>query len=181
MRKLSSNRISGIKARRVSGNGLDPYADAKKMEGASICTTCRAVNERGKWRWSAAPKGASSVLCPACRRIEDRCPAHLLRLDGVPADQQAELVAMIHNAADEEARLHPIERLMWLEQRKDRIEVALTGVHIARRLRAAIARSWRGRFASKLSVEQTELRWKAEPKKAAKRTAAKRSKARVGV
>ena len=175
MRKLASNRISGLKGRRVSGNGLDTYMDAHKPEGASVCTTCRAVNERGKWRWTDAPKGAEKVVCPACRRIEDRCPAHLLRLDGVPQDQRSELVAMIHNTADEEARLHPIERLMWLQDGKERIEVALTGAHIARRLRAAIARSWRGRFASKLGVEQTELRWKPVPKKGAKRAVAARS------
>lgn len=177
MRKLASNRISGLKGRRVSGNGLDPYMDPHKREGAHVCSTCRAVNERGKWRWTDAPKGAKPTVCPACRRIEDRCPAHLLRLDGVPQDQRPEIVAMIHHTADEEARLHPIERLMWLQDGKERIEVALTGVHIARRLRAAIARSWRGRFASKLGVEQTDLRWKLEPKKGVKRTVVGRAKA----
>jgi NAD-dependent dihydropyrimidine dehydrogenase PreA subunit len=177
MRKIGSNRISGLKGRRVSGNGLDTYMDAHKREGVSVCSTCRAVHERGKWRWTDAPKGAEPMVCPACRRIEDRCPAHLLRLDDVPQDQRSELVAMIHNTADEEARLHPIERLMWLQDGKQRIEVALTGAHIARRLRAAIARSWRGRFASKLGVEQTELRWKLEPKKGGKRTVVGRAKA----
>jgi len=177
MRKLASNRISGLKGRRVSGNGLDPYVDAHKREGASVCTTCRAVHERGKWRWTDAPKGAHPLVCPACRRIEDRCPAHLLRLDGVPQDQRSELVAMIHHEADEEARLHPVERLMWLRDGKDRIEVALTGAHIARRLRVAIARSWRGRFASKLGVDQTELAWKPAPKKAGKAAPARLARA----
>ncbi len=168
MRKISSNRISGLRGRRVSGNGLDPYMDAHKKEGVSVCTTCRAVHERGKWRWTDAPKDSQPMVCPACRRVEDHCPAHLLRIDGVPQEQQHELVAMIHHAADEEARLHPIERLMWLREDKERIEVALTGAHIARRLRAAIARSWRGSFASKLGVEHTELRWKPESKRGGK-------------
>lgn len=67
---------------------------------------------------------------------------------------------MIHHTADEEARLHPIERLMWVTDTKSRIEVALTGVHIARRLRAAIARAWRRRFVSKLGTDTTVMRWK---------------------
>jgi hypothetical protein len=67
---------------------------------------------------------------------------------------------MIHHTADEEARQHPIERLMWVTDTKSRIEVALTGVHLARRLRAAITRSWRQRFVSKLGVDTTVMRWK---------------------
>lgn len=162
MRKLPSNRIGAQKGRRVGGDGLDAYADVHKHAGAAVCTTCRAVNERGKWRWTAAPDDAESVVCPACRRIEDRCPAHVLRLDGVPKDQRHDLVAMIHNAADEEARLHPIERLMWLQESAERIEVALTGAHIARRLRAAITRSWRRSFSSKLSEDHSVMTWKRE-------------------
>ena len=164
MRNLNSNRISAQKGRRAGGDGLDTYADAHKHEGVMVCTTCRAVNERGKWRWVPAPKDATAGVCPACRRIEDRCAAHVLRIDGVPKDQRHDLVAMLHHTADEEARLHPIERLMWLEEKEDRIEVALTGAHIARRLRAAIARSWRRRFASKLSEDHSVMTWKREAK-----------------
>jgi len=56
--------------------------------------------------------------------------------------------------------LHPIERLMWVTDTKSRIEVAMTGVHIARRLRAAITRSWRRRFVSKPGTDTTVMRWK---------------------
>jgi hypothetical protein len=49
---------------------------------------------------------------------------------------------------------------MWVTDTKSRIEVVLTGVHLARRLRAAIARSWRQRFVSKLGVDTTVMRWK---------------------
>ena len=160
MRKLSSNRISSQKARRVEGGGLDAYAELHKPSGIAVCKTCRAVHERGKWRWSDAPEGAEAALCPACRRIEDRVPAHVLRLDDIPADQRQEIVAMIHHTADEEARLHPIERLMWVTDTKARIEVAMTGVHLARRLRAAITRSWRRRFVSKPGADTTVMRWK---------------------
>ena len=157
MRKLPSNRISSQKARRVDAGGLDAYADLHKPSGVVVCKTCRAVHERGKWRW---PDGAESALCPACHRIEDRAPAHVVRLDDVPEEQRTELIAMIHHTADEEARQHPIERLMWVTDTKSRIEVALTGVHLARRLRAAITRSWRQRFVSKLGVDTTVMRWK---------------------
>lgn len=160
MRNMPANRIAGLKARQSVSQSTDPYADVHKPSGVVVCTTCHAIHERGTWKWGEAPTSATSALCPACRRISDRCPAHVLRLEGVPKDQRTELVAMVHRVADEESREHPLERLMSLEDTADRIEIRTTGVQLPRRLRASISRAFRQRFASKFSTDHSAMTWK---------------------
>jgi NAD-dependent dihydropyrimidine dehydrogenase PreA subunit len=161
MRNLTKNRLSELKARPTTLPKQDPYADAHKPSGVVTCTACHAFHERGHWKWGAVPSGASTALCPACRRIKDRCPAHVLRLDGVPKDRRQELVALVHRVAEEECRDHPLERLMSLEDAADLIEIRTTGAQLPRRLRASIARAFRQRFASKFSAEHSAMTWKA--------------------
>lgn len=161
MRNMPANRLAGLKARESVSQSMDPYADVHKSPGVVVCTACHAIHERGTWKWGEAPTSATSALCPACRRISDRCPAHVLRLEGVPMDQRSELVAMVHRVSDEESREHPLERLMSLDDTADRIEIRTTGVQLPRRLRASIARAFRQRFASKFSTDHSAMTWKA--------------------
>lgn len=160
MRNLPANRLGGLKARSENGHSSDPYVDARKPQGVSVCTTCHAIQQRGRWKWEAAPPGAATVLCPACRRVADRCPAHVLRLEGVPLDQRSELLAMVQRVAEEETREHPLERLMSLGDTAERIEICTTGMQLPRRLRSAIGRAFRRRFATKADADHSAMTWK---------------------
>lgn len=160
MRNLSSSRLGGLAARSEPARKSDPYLETKKPRGACVCSSCHATQQRGRWQWIDAPAGAAAVVCPACRRIADRCPAHVLHLGGVPRDQRAELVAMVQRVAEEEMREHPLERLMSVADKAGRIEVRTTGAKLPRRLRAAIARAFRRRFSTHSDVDRSEMTWK---------------------
>lgn len=160
MRNLSANRLGGRKARATNGRDSDPYSDARKPPGVSACTTCHAIQQRGRWKWEAAPADAVAVLCPACRRIADRCPAHVLRLEGVPRDQRPELLSLVHRVAEEEMREHPLERLVSLGDTAKRIEISTTGTQLPRRLRAAIGRAFRRRFSTEADADHSAMTWK---------------------
>ncbi|HLQ37124.1 MAG TPA: hypothetical protein VK348_04960 [Planctomycetota bacterium] len=67
----------------------------------------------------------------------------------------------MHRVAAAERSDHPLERLMLVRESGDAVEAATTGFHLARRLLAAIPRTWRHHLHVQLDHEHSLLRWRA--------------------
>jgi hypothetical protein len=156
-----SNSLAHYKARRETAHA-DPYHESGKHAGNLICSQCHVVYTAGRWHWNAPAAGSVATLCPACRRVRDRHAAHVIRVEGVPGDQRAELVNMVFRIAEIEREEHALERLMLVREDGASIEVATTGVHIARRLIANLLRRWRYELHVRHGSEHTRMTWRRE-------------------
>lgn len=123
----------------------DPYQLSAKPIEPTRCGECGAVFHRGRWSWVPAPERSHVTSCPACRRIRDRLPAGFITLEGVRTPAlRAELLRLVHNQAERERSEHPMHRIMRMEARDDRIELATTDIHLPQRVGRAIKRAFHG-------------------------------------
>ncbi|HHG73949.1 MAG TPA: ATPase, partial [Persephonella sp.] len=61
----------------------DPYFTKEKYPDPSICERCGVVFHEGVFQWiEPPPKNAEKMICPACRRIEDRYEGGIVVLEG---------------------------------------------------------------------------------------------------
>lgn len=154
----SSRALAHARARRASRSWIDPYRPVGKLHPA-VCTRCGACEWHGIWRWDDAPPDLAPVLCPACARIRDNVPAHVLELSGELSPRWQEVRGIIGNVERAESREHPLERVMGIDVREDRVRVPTTGVHIARRIVAAIVRRWRRQVRLRFDDGSTSIEW----------------------
>lgn len=160
MHRLSGNRLASLRARHPESSPSDSHF--LRQGGEIRCVDCDAVQQAGRWQWRTPAAAATPGRCPACCRIRDRFAAHVLRFHHLPVDVRGELKAMVARIAAAETRTHPLERLMLLRDRQGHLEVATTGVHLARLLLAASLRAFRRHFAVRHGSEFTDLLWRDE-------------------
>ncbi len=137
--------IYGRRDRLVQEKEHDPYRETEKWPEPTVCTRCGALFTEGRWTWGEAPVDANKVVCPACQRVEDNYPAGFLELQGrFLVSHGREIRNLIRNEERQEKELHPMERIMMLEEDGDKIVITTTGVHIARRIGEAVYRAYQG-------------------------------------
>jgi hypothetical protein len=124
----------------------DPYYEEKKYAEPTVCTECQLVYENGRWiEKDHLPENPNTQLCPACRRIKDRCPGGCLYLSGKHfKTYRKHILNLVKNIADQVRNTHPTRRIMWQRSTKTGLEIATTDGHLARRLGDAIYRSQKG-------------------------------------
>jgi hypothetical protein len=127
--------------------------------GAAACPCCGAVAAHGRWSWAQPVAGMAAVVCPACVRIRERAAAHVLELTGDLRRCWNEVKGIIANVERAELEDHPLERVMSLEVRDDRVFVPTTGLHVARRIAAAIVRRWRHGVQLRFTEPCTRIEW----------------------
>jgi hypothetical protein len=154
----SSRAIAFARARRAAQHWVDDYAPRGKLYPA-VCTHCGVAEWRGHWRWGEVPPDLAPVVCPACERIRDGAAAHVLKLVGDLPRWWGEVHGMIRNVAHAETREHPLERVMAIDVRDDCVLVPTTGMHMARRLAAAIVRRFRHHVRLTFAEKGTTIEW----------------------
>jgi hypothetical protein len=93
------------------------------------------------------------VVCPACKRIADNCPAGYIEIKGTFFEgHREELLNLIHSEERLEKGEHPMERIISIIHKNDNTLVTTTGVHIAQRIGKALSRACHGN----LSVQYGE-------------------------
>jgi len=111
----------------------DTYSSRTKLANPPRCKHCGAVYLNGRWRWSKVPEDTPTSTCPACQREEDHFPAGHIEMKGNFLKQhQEEILALIKDMERKERRTYPLERIMEIEQRPDRLRIKTTGTHLAR-------------------------------------------------
>ena len=118
---------------------LDTHTTARKPSGTVVCRDCRAVFFAGRWAWRPAPTQARPSTCPACWMRNRGQFAHVIAIAGAYRQHRHEILARIRNTARAEMAAHPLERLWPLRMQPDRLEFAASGMHVVRRVLAALA------------------------------------------
>lgn len=158
MHSRPSRAVAFARARRAAQNWSDPYRPQGKPYPA-VCKQCGATEWQGRWRWDEPLPDLPRVLCPACERSRDGVAAHVIELTGALPPWWNEVRGMIANVERAEVLEHPMERVMKLQILDDRVVVPTTGVHIARRVVAALVRRFRRQLRLTFGETSTTIEW----------------------
>jgi hypothetical protein len=125
----------------------DPYKTRLKLREATICPQCGAVFHEGRWHWAPQLSPAHEELCPACHRVNDRCPAGELTIGGAFAMRhKGRILHLARRQEEQEKSEHPLHRIIGIEERGDVIVVQTTDVHLPRRIGEALRHAYRGKL-----------------------------------
>jgi hypothetical protein len=124
----------------------DPYFTKEKYPDPSVCKKCGVVFHDGIFEWiEPVPKHAESIICPACRRIEDRYEGGYVVLEGdFLKDHKDEVLNLIRNTEEEEMGYRPLERIIDIKEEDGKIVITTTYEHLARRIGEAVHRAYKG-------------------------------------
>ncbi len=124
----------------------DPYFTKEKYPDPSICERCGVVFHEGVFQWiEPPPKNAEKMICPACRRIEDRYEGGIVVLEGdFLKSHKEEIINLIRNVEQNEMAYRPLERVINMEDEGDKITITTTYEHLARRIGEAVHRAYKG-------------------------------------
>jgi len=122
----------------------DPYFTKEKYPDPSICERCGVVFHEGVFQWiEPPPKNAEKMICPACRRIEDRYEGGVVVLEGdFLKSHKEEILNLIKNVEQEEMAYRPLERIIQIEDDGEKITITTTYEHLARRIGEAVHRAY---------------------------------------
>ena len=150
---------TGRRDKMIQPERHDVYRSRGKYAEPTRCGDCGAVYEGGRWTWGEAPRGAQRAVCPACRRIADRLPAGQVEISGTFFDgHRDEILNLVRNAEASEKGERPMERIMGITEAAGRALVSTTGVHVARRIGEALARSYQGALDFRYGADEDTVR-----------------------
>ncbi len=119
----------------------DTYHAGAKPKRPIVCKTCGLLCRKGRWVWGVASEGEFEFgTCPACQRVRDRYPAGTIRLHPRYDVLRDEIRGLVANVEALERAEHPLERIFEFRDTEDGILITTTGIHIARRIAAKLAR-----------------------------------------
>jgi hypothetical protein len=123
----------------------DVYRENQKHSEPAKCPVCGCVFANGRWQWLDTDKHAAEVVCPACRRTADNCPAGEIELKGsFLVSHKEEIINLVRNTENQEKNLHPLERIMTVTDNGSSAKVTTTGIHVARRIGDALSKAFKG-------------------------------------
>ena len=138
----------GERRGRIGGKSSNPYHEDRKYPEPTVCPRCQLIYHNGHWQEGvqpASPQPAHESHCPACRREIDRMPAGLLFLSGGYLDKhREEILNIAKNQAALAAAHRPLQRIMWMEDKRGTKQVATTNSHLALRIGKAIESACKG-------------------------------------
>jgi hypothetical protein len=129
----------------------DPYVQEEHAPEGSVCARCGSSHSSGRWyppvkmTQPAAHSGRHELLCPACRRLQDRVPGGVLTIAGsfVWAHKD-EILNLIRNESSKALGVNPLERIMTLQSDEGEIEITTTNEKLAQRLGKALHKAYSG-------------------------------------
>lgn len=124
----------------------DPYFVKEKYPEPSVCERCGVVFADGIFAWvKPVPKDFPKMICPACKRIEDRFEGGVVLLSGNFLDKhKEEIINIVKNVEAYKIEKRPLERIMSIVENDNKIEIKTTYEHLARRIGEAINNAYKG-------------------------------------
>ncbi len=124
----------------------DPYFVKQRYRDPSVCEKCNVLFRNGVFEWSRTiPPNATRMVCPACRRIEDKFEGGLVVLEGnFLLTHKQDIINIITNTEKAEQAARPLERIISMTDNGTRIEIHTTYEHIARRIGEAVRKAYKG-------------------------------------
>ncbi|HVN25443.1 MAG TPA: BCAM0308 family protein [Syntrophorhabdales bacterium] len=132
----------------------DPYFVKQRYRDPSVCQRCGVLFRNGAFEWvKKLPPQAAKMVCPACRRIEDKFEGGVVTLAGdFLLQHKSDIMNIIANTQKAEQTSRPLERIISLIDTGTKIEIRTTYEHIARRIGEAVNKAYKG----ELSVQYPE-------------------------
>ena len=152
----------GRRDRLVQEKEHDVYRTNMKLPEPTGCRECGAVYTKGRWVWGQAPEDAYKTVCPACRRIADKFPVgHIEVRGGFFTGHREEILNLVHNVEKKEKAMHPLERIMEIDDHADHARITTTGIHLARGIGAALSSAYSGEISIKYLAGENciKVRW----------------------
>jgi len=126
----------------------DPYRNRSKLPEPTLCPSCQAVFQHGRWQWLSEDLAhpAHEENCPACRRIQEKVPAGFLRLKGDFFRSHAvEIMNIVQNREAQERAQRPLKRIIGVEKSADGgVVFSFTDTHLPRDIGEAIQQACDG-------------------------------------
>jgi hypothetical protein len=154
-----------VPVRRNIRDGDVSFPNGTHEDGA-VCSLCSARYHNHHWALPQATNGSHRngasgakgsgatgktasnghrVLCPACRKAEDKDPGGILRLSGDYWPQHRdEILNLIRNEEKKAMGVNPVERILRIDEENGRLVVETTHEKLAQRLGRAIERACHG-------------------------------------
>lgn len=144
----------------------DPYKDDTSIPEPSVCKKCMAVWRKGKWVMDAKllkevqkEKEPASVICPACRKIEQGYPCGIIYLSGdFLQKHKVEIINKIKNSENGYKRRNPLERIIRIDEDKDVISIQTTSEKLAQSIGRAVKKAHSGNLDIKFSHQEKLVR-----------------------
>lgn len=124
----------------------DPYFTKEKYNDPSVCEKCGVVFHDGIFQWmKEVPSGATKMVCPACRRIEDKYEGGIVYLEGeFLQNHKDEILNLIKNVEEDETAYRPLERIIEIKEEDGKLVITTTYEHLARRIGEAVHKAYKG-------------------------------------
>lgn len=132
----------------------DMYLPRGEPKGVMQCSGCGAFHYRRHWTLTPPP-GVSAqtyerlVLCPACRKIQDRFPGGELTLRSVEPGSRAELARILRNEEARARKKNPLERIMRMDAANGGWRIETTTEKLAQRLGRSVKKARGGKLTYK--------------------------------
>ena len=147
------------KNKMIKDSRKDVYREITTLKEFTLCSICGAVFINGRWTWHKVPEENIKVVCPACRRINDKFPAGHIQIKGnFCRNHKTEILNLIKNIEKLEKTERPMERIMNINEERTQTSVTTTGIHIARRIGEAISKSYDCNFSFQYGDEEKSIR-----------------------
>jgi len=139
----------------------DVYTDTKKLPEPAVCIKCNSVFSNGRWAWTEMKNGNKiyKTICPACKRIADKYPAGIIKLNGPFLSKHfTEIKNLLYNVEKLEKNERPLERIISVEKTSGETVITTTGIHIARRIGEALFQAYSGDYSFKYGDDEKSIR-----------------------
>jgi NMD protein affecting ribosome stability and mRNA decay len=154
MEKYKERKWSGEKGKKFGhvGRAEDPYELLEGQE-AAICTQCQALYQGKRWFFDAKFYGrlagtaqGREVVCPACRKINDRYAEGFLTLSGeFFTRHQEEIVKLLTKEAERVSKRSVMDRIIRMEPAGEgKLVVETTTDKLAQHLGRAVYKAYKG-------------------------------------
>lgn len=131
------------------------FQKGKDHPGIIICPRCHAISQQKRWivdeqryRELQHQPGVEEVVCPGCRRIEERVyEGEVVLKSPLLVDRRDEAVSLIRHTEEEARMENPIARVASMEVRDGEIYVLTTTKWLAQRIGKEFAKALGGAVA----------------------------------
>ena len=149
-----------------TARSTDVYLSKEGMKEVGVCTGCRAIYRNKRWyfdedEWLRLESGSvkSSVVCPACRRMQDDNPAGIVTFTGeyLVANEE-EILNTIKNTEQKARAKNPLSRVMEIKQEGNVLIVTTTEDKLAQKLGRDIYKAHSGKLEYQWSADNSSVR-----------------------